>query len=185
MSEEENSNSSEAHDLDRVRQILFGAFAQDVEARLEQLQKKMTAEFSTVVEEINRLQQSTNERFEASTKKLQHEVATLQSAISNSREESDERRREIHDRITGEKQDLQQQISSLGNTLAAAEQSLRHDMGRGYGELKDEIRVQLEEINQRMQHEVTRLDGATVTRTSFRDALRALSSQFDQDGASE
>ena len=105
----------------------------------------------------------------------------LHESIAACREDGEQKRSEIHDRISATKHELQQQVSSLGNTLAATEHSLRHDMGKNLGELKEEIREQLNDVNQRIQAELSRLGEATVTRTSFRDALRALSSQFDHD----
>lgn len=162
--------SSDATDLEQIRQILIGAFSRDVDARFQHL-----------AGELERLNRRMTEQFEATADRITEEVKSLRHSITSCSDEGEKKRDEIQQRLTTAKHELHQQLDTLSNTLAATEQSMRHDMNHGMGKLKSEIREQLDDINQRMRDGFSQLGESSLTRTSFRDALRQLSSQFEAE----
>ena len=160
-------------DLDQIRQILIGSYLQEIDIRFQGLGTKLS-------ESVEELRSTLIERTDAVSAKFEEEIRKLHNELGEERGRTNQAREALAQRVTSTKNDLQQQLGALGQTLAAAETALRDDSNRGLGELKEQIRGQLANISERMDREFSRLDGATVTRKSFSDALRELSTQFDE-----
>lgn len=161
-------------DLDQIRHILIGSFAKEIEHRFDQLTNKMG-------ESLDDLRAVIIQRTDSISGKLEKEVEALHKDLDSYRSESGKSTQSLQQKLSTTKNDFQQQLGALGQTLAASELNLRQETDQGLADIKDQIKEQLSEIRQRMDNELSRLDDSTVTRRSFRDALRELSIQFDSD----
>jgi len=170
----ESDAPNSAADLDQIRQILIGSFAKEMEHRFEQLTSKMG-------ESLDDLRAVIIQRTDSISGKLDKEVETLHKDLESYRTESGKSTQSLQQKLSTAKNDLQQQLGALGQTLAASELNLRQETDQGLADIKDHIQEQMSEIPKRMDKELSRLDDSTVTRRSFRDALRELSIQFDSE----
>lgn len=170
--EEAKAPSNDASDLEQIRQILIGSFSHEVNERFQQ-----------IAQDLEHLDERVSKRFEATSERIQQEVKSLHASITACRKDGETKRGELQQRISTTKTELNQQLDALSHTLAATEKSVRHDMEHGLGELRNEIRQQLDDINRRMHEGFSKLGETSITRTTFRDALQQLSSQFEaEDG---
>ena len=165
---------NDATDLNQIRDILLGSFAKEMEHRFEQLSSKMG-------ESLDDLRAVIIQRTDSISGKLEKEVESLHKDLDSYRTESGKSTQSLQQKLSSAKNDFQQQLGALGQTLAASELNLRQETDQGLADMKEQIKEQLTEIRQRMDTELSRLDDATVTRRSFRDALRELSIQFDSE----
>lgn len=173
---QEDDSTARRPELEQIRHILIGQFAADVDARFGVMEEK-------IEESINRLHSVVVERTEAISNKLNHEIDVLQKSLVKERSRNQKDRQELQGEVEAVRHDLQQQVGAMGQTLAATEKTLRDESNGGLTALRAEIRQQMEATNAKLQSELSRLDGASVTRSSFRDALRQLSNQFDSSDA--
>lgn len=175
-SPEENVAEADAQNqsLEQIREILFGTKTRDIDERLEDLHNR-------VFDAIGELRTFITERSNSINQKLEKEVGTLHDELAESRRQADSRMRELDSKFINATNDLRQQIGALGETLSGTEASVRDDMTKGMEELRQNFSAQMDQVREQIQHDVARLTNATVSRRSFSEALRQLSSQFDDD----
>lgn len=168
----DGSGQQHSESLEQIREILFGNQSRDIDVRLQQVHDR-------IAEAVGGLRSLIGERTDALNLKIEQEAGRLHEQLNGHQRNADARMSELDNRLNDSTNDIRQQIGSLSETLSVAERSLRNDMDSGLAELREQLFSQVEQMRDRLQHEVHQLNGATVSRRSFSEALRELSSRFD------
>ena len=160
--------------LEQIREILFGNQSRNIDDRLQSLHDQL-------FDAVGNLRSLMTERTDALNHKLEQEIRTLHDELGNHRREQHERNESLDQKFSNANNDLRQQIGALRETFAGTEKSIREDMNQGFEELKNSLLGQMEEIRTTIQRDLSQLSQATVSRRSLSDALKQLSSQFEQE----
>ncbi len=179
MSTEENSSSQDGdavagspESLEQIREILFGTKSRDIDDRFQEINDR-------IAEAVGGLRSLIGERTEAMQQRLDQELHALREDLGNLRRSADERFAQMDNKSNDTANDIRQQLGALSETLSAAERSVRSDMDLGMAQLKEQLASQIESMHEQLQRDVGSLSASSVSRRSFRDALRELSTQFD------
>lgn len=166
--------------IDKIRDILFGANMRDYDARFARLEEAL-------MKEAAELRESTRRRFETLENYVKKEVDALQARLKTEREErsdvSSQHSRELKE--AGES--LSKKIRDLDDHTASAASDLRQDILNHSRNLMDELRARHEEIAlvlERRFHELhhSKTDRAALASLLTEVAMR-LNDEFRIPGA--
>ena len=171
---DEAETSSDPASLDQIREILFGNQAREIDVRFKEINDQLA-------EELGGLRSLVNERVNSLAEKLDKEVRILHESTNESQAESQKKRAELDEKLNNTANDLRQQVGALSETLSAAERSIRQAAERSLNDVKLQLISQMDGVREELQRDLSQVSGATVTRRAFGEALRELSSKFDEE----
>ena len=168
------SENGEQKNLDQIREILFGSQSREINNKFQHVTDQLA-------EAIGGLRSLITERTDSLSHRLDEEIRQLQNDLNESRRLQSEGKQELDNKLTNTANELRQQVGAISETMSAAEHSIRNDLDKGLDNLKQHLYAQMEAVRDQINHDISQVSRASVTRRSFRDALRELSSQFDDE----
>jgi DNA repair exonuclease SbcCD ATPase subunit len=166
--------------IDKIRDILFGANMRDYEARFARLEEAL-------MKEAAELRESTRRRFEALENYVKKEVDALQSRLKTERDERSDALSQQSRELTEASEALSKKIRDLDDHGAGVASELRQDILNHSGNLMDELRARHEEISgllerrfQELHHNKT--DRAALA-TLLNEMAMRLTAEFRIPGA--
>lgn len=162
-------SAPEADNIDKVRDILFGAQSRDIERRFQEMEDRMARDNDALRDEVRRrlssVEEFVNAEFDALRKKLRGEESARESADTTLKNEL-----EAHANASEAK--LKQAVDELEDT----QRKLRQRLLEMSTELQDDVQRRATQIGERLDAESRRL-------THDKTDRRALASLFTEVAA--
>jgi hypothetical protein len=170
---------SEAGNVDKIREILFGGQMRAYDKRFARLEERLAKESSDLREEnrklFNSLETFVKSEFEALSNRLQFEQRSRDEAIQNVT-------RELHDSAKAVEAKLFQFDAETNN----AQRDLRQQILEQSKNLSDEIRRKYEEVSALVDRELAAMDSDKTSRGSlsalFTEVALRLNNDFKMPG---
>jgi len=166
--------ATEAGNVDKIRDILFGGQMRDYDKRFARLEERLIRE-STELREENRqavaaLETFVKKELEALTHRLQNEQQGRESSIQSLA-------RELHETA----RTLEARLSQFDNQTTAAHRDLREQILEQSKALSDEMRRRHEDMGSMLQREVADLNHQKTDRTALSSLFTEIAMRLNQD----
>ena len=163
--------------LEKIRDILFGAQVQDFDKRFQRLEDRLLKETSDARAE-------TKKRFDALEAFLKKEVDSLSERIKTEQAERTESGKEISKELREAARSLEKKLAQLDDVTSKAQRELRQQILDQSKALTEEIRGRIRETAAALTKELRELRSEKTDRsalaTLFTDAAMRLSSDSKQ-----
>jgi len=160
--------------LEKVRDILFGAQMRDYDKRFNRLEERL-------VKEANEVRDETRRRFETLENYIKQEI----SALSERLKAENQQRIESGDEMTREMRDtaksIGQRIGQLDEQMSQAHRDLREHILAQSRELADEIRRKHDEITAALTRESRDLRADKADRSALANLFTELAMRLNND----
>jgi phosphoenolpyruvate-protein kinase (PTS system EI component) len=172
--ETSNAAASEAGNVDKIREILFGGHMRDYDKRFTRLEERLIRE-STELREENRkaveaLETFVKKEIEALISRLQNEQQSREGSVQNVT-------RELHETT----KTLESRLAQFDNQTTAAHRDLREQILDQSKTLNEEIRRRYEDVSTLLQREVSDLTNQKTDRAALSSLFTELASRLNQD----
>ncbi len=128
-----------AGNLDKVRDILFGAQLREVEKKLVRLEDKIQKELSELREDVRR-------RSDAQEQKLKLDLDALSDRLRSERDSRDDAMLGVHNALKDQAATTQKRHAQLDEQIGRAQRDLRQQLADQSLALSDELRRRSEEL---------------------------------------
>lgn len=160
--------------IDKIRDILFGANMRDYEARFARLEE-------TLVKEAADLRESSRRRFETLENYVKKEFESLQTRMKTEREERSDAA-SLHTRELKEIADsLAKRIRELDDQGATVASSLRQEILNQAHNLMDELRARHAEITSLLERRVQELQHGKTDRAALASLLTEVAMRINNE----
>jgi len=163
--------------LEKIRDILFGAQVQDFDKRFQRLEDRLLKETSDARAE-------TRKRFEALEAFLKKEVDSLSERIKTEQAERTESGKEISRELREAARNLEKKLAQLDDVTSKAQRELRQQILDQSKALTEEIRSRIRETATALTKEIRELRAEKTDRsalaTLFTDVAMRLSGDSKQ-----
>lgn len=139
-----------AGNLDKVRDILFGAQLRDVEKKLQRLEDRLLKELAELRDDVRR-------RSDAHEQKLKLDLDALSDRLRSEREGRDDAVLGLQNAIKDQATATQKRHAQLDEQLGKAQRDLRQQLAEQSSSLSDEIRRRAEDLTQLLSKSVAEL----------------------------
>lgn len=157
-------------DLEKIRDILFGAEHRESERRFAELESRLEAQAVHAELEIQR-------RMEAFEEQIKEEVHTLGTEITTAQQVSADRLDKLGAELKGAMDDLRRQVEELSTRTANTEQDLRNELALQTANLSDSIRHASDELGTALQETARDLRSESVDWAGLGTMLGDLANQ--------
>jgi Skp family chaperone for outer membrane proteins len=165
---------SEASNIDKIRDILFGVQMRDYEKRFSRLEERLLKESNDLRDETRKrfdaLETFVNSEFEAMTARLQSEQRTRDDSVQALS-------RELQN--TG--QSLERKLVEFDEHASRTQRDLRQQILDQSKSLSDEIRQKYEELSALLDREVAELGDAKTDRASLASLFTEVALRLNND----
>jgi DNA repair exonuclease SbcCD ATPase subunit len=161
------AREAEGGNVDKIRDILFGAQMRDYDRRFSGLEDRLLQEAATLRDEVAR-------RLSATDQYVRGELDDLTSRLTTEQRERTQGIREAMDALTTVNRELSERISALAEQTAQQHRELRQSLAEHYRTLTDEGSRRHQELTTAMRREAADLRNAKTDRT----ALAAMFAEF-------
>jgi hypothetical protein len=168
------ASSSEAGNVDKIRDILFGGQMRDYDRRFARLEERLIRESTELREEnkkaVEALETYVKKELEALIGRLQNEQQSRDSSIQSVTSE-------LHDTAKA----LESKLSQLDNYASTAQRHLREQLLDQSKTLNEEIRRRYEDVATLLQREVSELNHQKTDRAALSSLFTELAMRLNQD----
>lgn len=161
------ARDAEGGNVDKIRDILFGAQMRDYDRRFSGVEDRLLQEAAALREEVAR-------RLSATEQYVRGELDDLTSRLTTEQRERTQGIREAMDALTTVNRELSERISALAEQTAQQHRELRQSLAEHYRTLSDEGSRRHQEVTTAMRREAADLRNAKTDRT----ALAAMFAEF-------
>ena len=172
--ETEPSAPADAGNVDKIRDILFGAQMRDYDRRFATLEERLLREASELREDLQR-------RVSATEQFLRGELDALSGALSNEQRERKQGVRDAIDATANVNRELSDRIAALAEQMAQQLRDARNTMNDQLRQLSEEMERRHQDVTSALRRESYELRTAKADRT----ALAAMFAEFAQRLATE
>jgi phage host-nuclease inhibitor protein Gam len=166
-----------AGNLEKIRDILFGAQVHDFEKRFARLEERLLKETSDARAE-------TKKRFDALEAFLKKEVESLSERIKTEQAERTESGKEISRELREAARSLEKKLAQLDDVTSKSQRELRQQILDQSKALTEEIRSRIRETATALTREIKELRSDKTDRAAlagvFTEAAMRLSNDFKQ-----
>src|SRR5271166_3848750 len=160
--------------IDKIRDILFGANMRDYEARFARLEESL-------MKEAAELRESTRRRFETLENHVKKEIDSLQARLRTERDERSEASSQ-HSRELKEAGDsLSKKIRDLDDHGASVASDLRQEILNHSHNLMDELRARHEEISSLLERRFHELHYSKTDRAALASLLTEVAMRLNDE----
>jgi hypothetical protein len=169
-----NAPTSEAGNVDKIREILFGGQMRDYDKRFSRLEERLIRE-STELREENRkaveaLETFVKKELEALIGRLQNEQQSREGSIQSVT-------RELHDTA----RTLETRLAQFDNQTTSAHRDLREQILNQSKALNEEMRRRYEDVSSLIEREVSGLNNQKTDRAALSSLFTELAMRLNQD----
>jgi hypothetical protein len=157
-SQNEKSIDSTMDNLGMVRDLLFGAYKQDVDKRLDTIEKQCNGAIGEMREEMQNFFSSLKEY-------ITTEVGVLQQKINNERSKREEEQTNVTNNLATLKKTVESKDASLRETVATMERDLQQHLFDKINGVTSEIRQKHTSINALLKEEIASVRNDKVSRS--------------------
>ncbi len=157
-------------DLEKIRDILFGAERRESERKLAEFEKRLEAQAVQADLELQR-------HMEAFEEQIKAEVHSIANEISANQRKSADNLETLARELRASMNEIEQQVRSLTAKTSAAEQELRQELGQQVSNLTSSLRNSVDELDANVERKVQDLRVNSVDWSGLAVTLRDLASQ--------
>jgi seryl-tRNA synthetase len=161
---------TEAGNVDKIREILFGGQMRDYDKRFSRLEERL-------MKESNELRENTRRSIETLESFVKKEFEALSAQLDAERQGRDGVAREFHDTAST----IQKKLEDFENHTAQAQRDLRQQLLDQSKSLNDEIRRKHDEISTALQREVADLNDEKTDRLALAALFTEVALRLNQD----
>lgn len=179
VSEAPGVPESAGGNVDKIRDLLFGAQMRDYDKRFARLEERL-------LKESGELREETRQRFDALESFLKNELAALSDRIKSEARQRDERDDELSRQLQDTAKNIERKFGQFDDQTAQAQRELRQQLLEQSKALSEEIRRKHDELAAKLAREADELRNEKTDRAALADlftelALR-LNNQFRLPG---
>jgi len=164
--------------VDKIREILFGANMREYEQRFASLEQRLIAE-------NDKLGQFLEKRLTGIATATQRELAGLAAQIEDQKRSLAALDEESRSGLASITHQLGERLNDLDDSLGKEAQSLRNDLSEQYNELAGLVKKTRDSLSESMQRENGRLEQAKLGREELSTLLAGLAGRLRQDAAGD
>ena len=164
--------------IDKVRDILFGAQMRNYEARFDRLEERIR-------KEVADLREDTRQRIEALESFVKKELESLDGRVDTEKSERVDSVRELSESIKETAQFFENRTSQLDGQLSKTSKELREQILDQSKSLSEEIARKHSQANDAMEQATGRLRADKVDRGALSDLFSELSMRLTTDMVKE
>ena len=170
--------ASRAAEVDKIREILFGQHITDYEARLSQLEVRLTREVEAVRDEMVR-------RFEKVQSRLAQDVSTLTRQLGVEQKHRTEEVAALNAQLRAARDESKAAVQQTATDAEAATARLRESLEEETARLQDAHETRTADIERRLEAATAQLGRDKVDRSSLQALFEQLAVHFGSrsDGA--
>lgn len=165
--------------IDKIRDILFGANMRDYEHRFSRLEEALRKESAD-------LRENTRRHLEALEAFVHKEIASLQSRITAERDERSESHARLSSELSASSAAILKKIGEFESQEASAKSDIRNNLLQQSKDLNDAIRQKADELNSLLERRFAELHHSKTDRAGlaslFSEVALRLSDQFKVPG---
>lgn len=163
--------------LDKVRDILFGAQLREVEKKLQRLEEKLHKELSDLREDVRR-------RSDAQEQKVKLELDALSDRLRSEREGRDDAVLGVHNALKDHATATQKRHAQIDEQIGRAQRDLRQQIADHSSTLAEEIRRRSEELVGLLSKSVSELREEKTDKRALVALFGELALRLNGDGTS-
>lgn len=160
--------------VEKIRDILFGAQIRDYEARFARLEERLAAE-------NEKMGQFLEKRLTGIATATQRELAGLAGQLEEQKQRVEAQREEARKENESARHQIGERLNDLDELLARESRNLRNELAGQHNELAALIRETREALDRTLTHERDRLEHLKVGREDLAGLLQALAAQLRPD----
>ena len=157
-------------DLEKIRDILFGAERRESERKLSDLEGRVEAQAVKADLELQR-------HMEAFEDQIKAELRTIANEISESQRKSADTLELMARELRSSMSSLEQQVQTLSSKVSTSEQELRQEIGVQVANASSALRASVDELDTNVDRKVQELRANSVDWSGLSVTLRDLASQ--------
>lgn len=174
---EMDPTESGLENLDKVRELLFGAQLGAVESKISSAEKQLG-------QELKSLNTQTQNNLEALEKFTREELDNLNERLSEERTRREDQDDDLESALEKTAKDFDRQISALEDKLNSTAKSLREQTHDSIKELREQTQKQIESVQEFIKATDARLSEERVHRNQLAGLFRDIASQLDGESLS-
>ncbi len=160
--------------LEKIREILFGAQMRDYDRRFSRLEEQLLKEAADVREE-------TRHRFDALENFIKQELSSLSDRLKSENQQRSESAEEITRELRDTARSIGQKINQMDEQTDQAQRELREQILAQSKDLADEIRRKYEEITSALSRESRELRTDKADRTALSNLFTELAMRLNNE----
>lgn len=164
--------------VDKIREILFGAQIRDYDSRFSQLEQRLVAE-------NEKMGQFLEKRLTGIATATQRELAGLAGQIEEQRKRLAALQEESRSGLESASHQMGERVNDLDDVLARETKALRNDLGEHYNSLIDLVKKTRAGLDESLARQTSELQHGKVARTDLSAMLAELAARLKQAGDSE
>lgn len=176
----EPAHDTNAGNVDKIRDILFGTQMRDYEQRFSRLEEGLR-------KESQEIRETTRRHLEALESFVHKELAAIESRLHTEREERSEGQTRLASDLSAASASIHRKIGEVENQEAQAKREIRNDLLQQSKELSDAIQSKGEELAAMLERRSQELQHAKTDRAAlaslFSEVSLRLTDQFKVTGA--
>lgn len=162
--------------LEKIRDILFGAQVRDHDRRFSALEQNLVKEAASLRAELTK-------RFDALEAFMQQEVAVLTERLQHEQHARSEALQHLLSDLTGLCDVVERKATDLAQQTSQTERTLRQELLDQVNTLKETIRSTHDQFSESLNRSVTDLRHTKTDRTALAELLAELSQKLRQGSA--
>lgn len=181
MSEKsEKLHAAEAGDqnVDKIREILFGAHIRDYDTRFSQLEQRLVAE-------NEKMGQFLEKRLTGIATATQRELAGLAEQIEDQKKKLAVLQNESRNELESANHQIGERLNDLDDVLDKETKALRNDLSEQYNSLIELVKKTRASLDDAVMRETSQLQQGKVGRDDLSAMLADLVARLQQDGTGE
>lgn len=176
----EKLHAAEAGDqnVDKIREILFGAHIRDYDSRFSQLEQRLVAE-------NEKMGQFLEKRLTGIATATQRELAGLAEQIEDQKKKLADLQNESRNELESANHQIGERLNDLDDVLDKETRALRNDLSEQYNSLVDLVKKTRASLDDAVVRETSQLQHGKVGREDLSVLLADLAARLQQDGSGE
>jgi len=164
--------------VDKIREILFGAHIRDYDSRFSMLEQRLVAENEKMGKFLEK-------RLTGIATATQRELAGLAEQIEDQKKKLAVLQSETHSEFESTNHQIGERLNDLHHSLDQETGALRNDLSEQYNSLIELVKKTRAGLDESVRRESSRLEQGKVDREKLAELLADLSARLKQDGGSE
>ncbi len=165
---------SEASNIDKIRDILFGVQMRDYEKRFARLEERL-------LKESQDLRDETRKRFDALETFVKNEFEALTGRLQTEQRTRDESDQALYRELQNTGQTLDRKLTQFDEQTTRTQRELRQQILDQSKSLSDEIRQKHEELSALLDREVAELGNVKTDRASLASLFTEVALRLNND----
>lgn len=160
--------------IDKIRDILFGAQSRELDKRLLRLEERLAKETAAIRDDMRR-------RLEALEQFVKSETETLTQRLKTEQQERGEASKDVQRELRDATKALEGRLGQLDEATAKAHRDLRQQLLDQSKTLTDDVRAKYEDLSHLLESEIHVVRTDKADRASLADLLTEMAVRLTND----